>query len=137
MRDPGSCTGPRTWFPRGAWEREKALLTSVTPELEEDAEGQRWGKRMLEEEVGVLDSEEEGIRPEEGKGVQPNGRSWENKTAEETPDTEPSSEDETTSENANTGHHVLGGTWLLQVQAHLPTLYHFVTGKKGGGEGGL
>ncbi|KAJ1204037.1 hypothetical protein NDU88_007818 [Pleurodeles waltl] len=90
---------------------ETPLCTNVTPEVEENAEVQRQRKRTLEEEVGVLDSEEEeDARREEEKGVQPHGRREENKTTKEIREMEPSAENETASENATTGRHVRGGT---------------------------
>ncbi|KAJ1189814.1 hypothetical protein NDU88_006556 [Pleurodeles waltl] len=116
------------------------LPTCMNPEMEGHAERKKKTGQTLGKTDGIEDGEQRTesnhIGPEEGGDITVKERCMNNKPTEETCDAKPSTNVEIQKDNANTGRHLLGGSWLIQVWAHLPDLYKFVVGRKvGGGEG--
>ncbi|KAJ1131192.1 hypothetical protein NDU88_009531, partial [Pleurodeles waltl] len=119
---------------------ETSLRTCVTPEAEGDAWQRKQEEKTPKKMSSILDpkrtSQEKQTNSEDESGTQPKELWREYEATEENRDSDPSAEDEAKHENANTAHHVPGGTWLLQVRAHLPNVYQLVMGRKRGGQEG-
>ncbi|KAJ1115190.1 hypothetical protein NDU88_003416 [Pleurodeles waltl] len=95
------------------------IPTCVNPEVE-DYTGRKKTKGQMPGKIGVIEDGEQRneryhVGPKDEGDIAVKERCGENKPMEETREAELSTKDKMKEDNANTGRHIPGGTWLIQV----------------------